>query len=714
MRHAGSLLLAILCAGGLTGANVIFDNAFGATQFTNATAIALDSQGNVYVTGSQSPSNNGLGAAFVSKWSPDGSQLLYTTSFGGSGLTVAEAIAVDSMGSAYIAGHTTSQDFPVTSNAFQQNPAASSGAFVTKLSPDGSKMVYSMLLGGAQANGIAVDSAGNAIVTGAVQGTDFPVTPNAFQTAPVQGCSVVEPGLIVSTTGTSFVTKIAPDGASLVYSTLLGGSCATLGQAIALDASGNAWVTGMTGSPDFPVTSGAIQPQFAGGGFDGYLAQFTAAGNLAYASYLGGDGYDTATGIALDRAGNIYVAGVSNGLSQAATSGSFQPSAGSPCGVEPIVPTLIEAGAPFVIKLAPGAATVSGLTYLGGGCADRAVVAVDGSGSAWIAGSSYIGLTSIPTVSPFQIGGPGFVGKFSPDFTRLLFSTYFETVNGLTLDSSGLADITGIGPTTTTQAGFVAKVEPAPPQISLDQVLSTGSFVQESNLQMGVAPGEVLRLIGRGIGPNAVTPGIVNSAGFVTTSVAGVQVTFGGIPAPLLSVSANEIDCVAPFEILSQAVSTSIQSTTSIQVQYNGVQSNPVQMSVEATAVEVLAVLNPNGTLNSPSNPAQLGVSTMAVYLAGVGQTNPPSQDGQVNQFPLAQPGIPIQLQFFTPYPSGGAPPNTQITYAGAAPGLIAGILQVNFSTPEASNISFATVQAPGSSTSFPVSTYFINPSPGP
>ena len=292
-----------------------------------------------------------------------------------------------------------------------------------------------------------------------------------------------------------------------------------------------------------------------------------------------------------------------------------------------------------------------------------AVVAVDSSGAPWLAGSFLaspsllIGPTtpSIPTVSPIQIGGSGFLSKFSSDFTQLLFSTYFDAINGLTLDSSGLAYIAGAGPLTTTQTAFIAKIDPTPPPISLDQVLTTGSAVSESNAGIGVAPGEVLRLIGKGIGPTAVTPGIVNSAGFVTSSVAGVEVTFGGVAAPLLSVSAGEIDCVAPFEISSQG------GSTSIQVQYNGAQSNAVQMNVLSTAVEVLAVLNPYFVLNSSSSADP--DSTATLYLAGVGQTNPPSQDGQVNHAPFAQSAIPIQLQYSVPGFNNGAPANAAKSY---------------------------------------------------
>jgi uncharacterized protein (TIGR03437 family) len=147
------------------------------------------------------------------------------------------------------------------------------------------------------------------------------------------------------------------------------------------------------------------------------------------------------------------------------------------------------------------------------------------------------------------------------------------------------------------------------------------------------------------------------------------------VAVPLLSVSAQEIDLVAPFELATK-------SATTVQVVYNGIQSNPVQVTVIGTALQILAVLNEDYSANSASNPAQVG-SIMILSLAGAGQTNPPSQDGQVNAAPLAAPSMPIQLEWF---------PNNlnnstilPITFAGPAPGLAAGIFQVNFVVPQQS-----------------------------
>ena len=169
------------------------------------------------------------------------------------------------------------------------------------------------------------------------------------------------------------------------------------------------------------------------------------------------------------------------------------------------------------------------------------------------------------------------------------------------------------------------------------------------------------------MGPAAATPGVIQS-GVLATNVAGVQVTFDGSPAPLLSVSAQEIDLVAPFELTGN-------SATTIQVQYNGVQSNPVKVAVTPVVLQILEVFNADGSINSQSNPAKAG-SGMALYLSGVGQSNPPSQDGQVNAAPLAAPGMPVQLGTN----SGNTLP---ITFAGAAPGLVAGIFQINFIAPQ-------------------------------
>jgi uncharacterized protein (TIGR03437 family) len=294
------------------------------------------------------------------------------------------------------------------------------------------------------------------------------------------------------------------------------------------------------------------------------------------------------------------------------------------------------------------------------------------------------------TVSPFQIGiGNGFVSKFSADFTQLLFSTYFDSVAGIALDSTGYAYVAGSGPVesvTGNGQAYIARIDPTPPAISLDSVQNAINPASPSNTQ-GIAPGELLRILGKNMGPAKNTPGIING-GVLATTVAGVQVSFDGVAAPLLSVSAGEIDLVAPFALDGKPATT-------IQVQSNGGKSNAVRVGIAGTTrfagvqsgipLQVLGVLNDDFTVNSASNPARAG-SVMTLYVSGIGQTVPPSQDGQINAAPLAALPAPVQIQLAN---TDLNHPNTlDVTFAGAAPGLAAGIFQINFVAPQQSMMS--------------------------
>lgn len=611
---------------------------------------------------------------FVTKWSADGSQILYSTYLGGTVNDQANAIAVDGSGSAYVSGYTNSPDFPTTAGAYQTKLTTSADAFVAKLSPDGSKLMYSTLLGsqGASVTSIAVDDTGNAVITGRTAGS-FPVTPGAFQSAPVPICIPNFGNLFFS--GDAFVTRIAPGGNALVYSTLLGGSCYSYATGLAIDASGNAWVAGTTSSANFPVTSDALQPQFGGGYYDAFLASFNPSGGLDYSTYLGGSGFDSLSAIAFDQTGNIYLTGASQGLSQPASPGAFQPQASASCPILFMGPSEYTAqGNALVLKLDPKAHSIESLTYLGAPfCLFPSSIVVDSSGEPWIAGP--LNVSSAPqTANPLQIGvASGFISKFSADFTQLLFSTYFNSVSGLALDSSGFAYVAGTGASsnaTGTQQAYIAKIDPTPAAISLDSIVSPDPSANPS-YNVGIAPGEVIHIVGKNMGPATSTPGIIQS-GILATSVAGVQVTFDGVGAPLLAVGAQEIDLVAPFELATQSVTT-------IQVVYNGVQSNSVQVGVNGSDVQILGVYNSDFTPNSASNPALAG-SIMELYIAGLGQSSPPSEDGQVNAAPYASLGQTPQLIAY------GSPSTTlTVTGASAAPGLAAGIFQVNFIAPAAS-----------------------------
>jgi hypothetical protein len=280
--------------------------------------IAVDKSGNVYVTGetnsSDFPKKNGIDstknrgdAAFMTKLNPTASgpdSLVYSTLLGGAGGDYGRAIAVDSKGYAYVTGYTNSTDFP-TKNAFSSKRTGPfSDAFVTKLNPAASgstSLVYSTYLGGSHQDygyGIAVDSKGNAYVTGRTQSGDFP-TRNWYKKT---SSNYIDP----------FVTKVNAKGNDWLYSTYLGGKNIDYANAIALDSKGYVYVTGQTESADFPIKN-TFDGKLAGSSYDAFVMKLNPAASgdpsLVNSSYLGGSGHDSGYGIAVDSKGNTYVTG---------------------------------------------------------------------------------------------------------------------------------------------------------------------------------------------------------------------------------------------------------------------------------------------------------------------------------------------------------------------------------------------------------------------
>lgn len=280
--------------------------------------IAVDSSGDAYVTGETTSadfptvhslqSNTNMDAAFVAKLNPSGSALLYSTYLGGNqggSSNAGNGIAVDSSGAAYVTGQTNATDFATTTSAFQRASGGDYDAFVTKLNPAGSALIYSTYLGGAQkdfGNGIAVDSSGVAHVTGATAMIPFSNSYNDFPTA-----NALQ-GAFSTGVENAFVTALNAAGSALIYSTFLGGGPFDFGSGIAVDSSGDAYVVGNTDSSHFP-TANAIQESYGGGDFDAFVTKLNPAGALFYSTYLGGTGRDDGRGIAVDSLGNAYVTG---------------------------------------------------------------------------------------------------------------------------------------------------------------------------------------------------------------------------------------------------------------------------------------------------------------------------------------------------------------------------------------------------------------------
>jgi hypothetical protein len=421
---------------------LLYSTYLGGGQADGARGIAVDSSDNAYVTGiagsTNFPTANALQPtlagefnAFVTKLNKSGSALVYSTYLGGNDDDGGAGIAVDSSGNAYVTGIASSPNFP-TANALQPTLAGDVNAFVSKLNENGSALLYSTYLGGNQSdqgNSIAVDSSGDAYVTGLTSSTNFP-TANALQ--PTLAGDV-----------NAFVTKLNESGSAFVYSTYLGGSQADGAGGIAVDSSGNAYVTGLASSANFP-TANALQPTLAGE-FNAFVTKLNKSGSaLVYSTYLGGNQSDQGNSIAVDSSGDAYVTGTTSSTNFP-TIKAFQPSLGG------------GSGNAFVSKLNASGSALVYSTYLGGSGGvmepgDSGLgIAVDASGNAYVTG--WTSSTNFPTANALQVtygGGSydAFVSKFNASGSALVYSTYLggssdDGAQGIAVDSSGNAYVTG-------------------------------------------------------------------------------------------------------------------------------------------------------------------------------------------------------------------------------------------------------------------------------
>lgn len=315
--------------------------------------------------------------AFVSKLNPAGSALLYSTFFGVFENVVGQAIAVDSNGNAYITGSTTANffttvtppppPFPITPNGFQQTfGGGTDNAFVAVIDASGKSALYSSYLGGSTEDigyGIAVDSNANAFVTGLTYSIDFPTRPGAIQAG-------------YGGAGDAFVSKVSTTAGPLLYSTYLGGSGLDEGKAIAIDTTGNAYVTGLTNSSSFTFSPSGVQPAYAGEG-DAFVSELTPTGALSYFTYLGGTHADEGDGIAVDPGGNVYITGTTASTDFPTQGAVFQPAYGGG-NTDSFVAKIGPGGAPLVYSSYLGGTNAELATGL----------AIDTSGSAYVTGQT--------------------------------------------------------------------------------------------------------------------------------------------------------------------------------------------------------------------------------------------------------------------------------------------------------------------------------------
>ena len=418
-----------------------------------AYSVTTDRAGNAYITGYTTSANfpTTSGAfqktyagfdAFVAKLNPSGTALVFSTYLGGSGNDQGLDITVDPALNVYVAGQTNSTNFPVTSNALQSTlgstPANGADAFLTKLNPSGTALLYSTYLGGNGhdfANGVAVDAAGNAYITGETFSTNF-YSVNGFQTTLGGG----------STYGDAFLTRIdttKSGAASLIYSTYLGGSGDDYAEKVDVDNAGNAYLAGLTDSTNFPTSTNAYQKAYGGGPDDAFVARIdttkSGAASLIYSTYLGGSGDDYAYGLAIDASGNAYVTGPTQSNNFPTTQGAYQTANGG--GVDA-----------FVTKLNPTGSALVYSTYLGGSGGDLGTyIAVDGFGNAYVTGNTQS--SNFPTTkNAFQTAFGGvtdaFLTKLNAAGSALYYSTYLGGSDddegfGVAVDPNGYAYVAG-------------------------------------------------------------------------------------------------------------------------------------------------------------------------------------------------------------------------------------------------------------------------------
>lgn len=674
------------------------------------TVTATDAQGNIYFTGGavaggvpvtpgapQTQPGGGFCAfgphaypchdAYIAKVPAGGGPLIFSTLLGGAGDDVGTGIAVDPAGSVYITG-TTTGGFPTTPGAFQPSPPVQpsipAALFVAKLNPQGSKFDYSTCLlsgpAGAQGLGtaapaIAVDTQGNAYI--------------AWST----------------NSGQTFLAKLSPDGSTLLYNALLGGIDLSVpissGLAIAVDGNGNAYVTGQTTATDFPATPGAFQTSLKSGqtteltycGGNAFVAKLDPSGKVVFATYLGGSVTEIPFAIQIDSAGYVYVAGETSSPDFPTTLGSYEPKA--------IIPmwSLLTAdsyGSPggFAAKLSPAGDKLAYSTYVFSDGGVRTMT-LDNAGGVYVAGitGGGVGVTASAPQPCMVAEEDAFVTHLDSNGALLDRSYFNRSGSNVTLEPIGLAlsgsrsvSLVANGGAELAELRFGDPGTSAAPCVAA--IVLNGATFSEGPFFAGpaVSPGELITLTGFGLGPDSGVSFQLGPDGTVPRQLAGVRVFFGDLAAPLIFVQSQQINAIVPFELAGQ-------TTTTMRLVNNGATIGSVNLPVSFATPGVFRLqpglsaeavaLNQDGTINGPSNPAAIG-SVVSLFGTGFGTTNTPEVTGTVTPPGTSsyQATVTVGVATNQSYDLPGGTVQAEVLYAGAAPGLLAGIGQINIRVP--------------------------------
>jgi uncharacterized protein (TIGR03437 family) len=658
-------------------------------HFANTTvnAATVDAAGNIYLAGY-------LGThtafdswdAFVTKLSPDGSKVFYTTKFAGSKSDMIGALQVDGTGAVYVLGQTRSVDFPVTPAVVQGTFQSDAQGFVAKVDPQGN-VVYATLIGedsqiDIAGGSIVVNAAGQAFVSARANGGSFPPVPSAPPRSNFDN--------------PAFIVKLSVDGTKIL------GAVRRLGGRLALDSQENVYVAGSAyGTPDaIPITPGAFQSTFrlnACGGtgqlafacFYQHVAKLSPdLSQLIYSTYVTGSYGGTPAAISVDSQGNALVVGTTNSPDYPTTGDAFQPNyiADQP---QPFVECLFGCVIPppatgFLTRLN---ATGTGLiysTFFSGSQTDTITFGAIRAGGIYLAGQA--GSDDLPGLdgTPVQCLPATYETHFTPD--------------GLAVAGARLVlgTVVAYDPATNTflawNRGDLIRFDPAdaPPKV--------GCILDAASLEpvTSVAPGQMLAIFG----PRFAIGASIGGPKTYPTTLNGVSVTIGGTPAPLLYVSPQQINLQVPFEIAKQQSVDLVVQSQDFHISEGRMltvaTANPsVYLDTSVTAgspgfgncglaggffggapIITPLAFNSDGTRNSCLNPAPRG-TTVKLILEGLGVTGQ-AVTGAINP----DPPMPLALPVTT------SAPNAPVVSATALPGALTGIWQVEV-LPQASGGAF-------------------------
>lgn len=532
------------------GKGLIYSTFLGGSALDEGHDIAVDSAGNVYmVVFTQSPNFlvtegafdttfNGVEDTAIMKFDPSGS-IVYSTFVGGGAADRGLALQVDGAGNAYVVGRTFSADFPTTPGAYDRTYNGWEDCFILKLDPTGSTLLYSTYVGGAafeRAMRLAIDDEGNAYVGGGTNSANFPTTAGALDRTFAGPGPTFPPQPGIPQLGDGFALKLDPTGSSLTYSTFVGGVGVDALVGVAIDDERNAFITGFTGSDDFPVSAGAFDTTY-NGRLDSFAGKLDPTGSqLSWSTYLGGSSVDRATGkgVVIDGDGNSYLLGGTYSPDFPVSEGSFDTTFNGPTLVGDSQDPEGPMGDSYLVKLDPTGSSALYATYLGGsGFEKDNGIVVDSMGEVHLSGrTSSVDFPMTPGAfdSTHNGGEDSFLLIMDPTGASLIASTFLggsadDKPTRLAVDNAGTLYVTGY----TRSANFPVTSGAFDTTFNGVQDAYMTKLALVTPVRIDVKPGSDQNAVN--LGSSGVIPvAVFSSAEFDATQVDPTTVTLAGAP----------------------------------------------------------------------------------------------------------------------------------------------------------------------------------------